>query len=69
VKWTQPEQVLAGLLQLDVAPDDIDDVDAGEQVLDESLGDHATKVYAAASALHELSPRSGAARAIRAAKE
>ncbi len=40
VEGTEPEEVLPGLLQLDVAADDIGDVDAREQVLDEALGNH-----------------------------
>ncbi len=47
---TQAQVILPRLFQLHVAPDDVDDVDAREQVLDEALGNHRSvvKVYASA---------------------
>ena len=49
VKRTQPNVVLPALFQLNVAADDVDDVDARKQVLDEALGNHVSpKVYATA---------------------
>ena len=41
VEGAQALEVLAGALELDVRTDDLDDVGAGEQFVDESLGDHA----------------------------
>jgi hypothetical protein len=41
VERAQAQVVLAGLFQRYRAPDDIDDVDARQQILDESLRDHA----------------------------
>ncbi len=40
MKRAEAEKVLAALFELHGAPDDVDDVDAGEQVLDETLRNH-----------------------------
>jgi len=40
VEGAQALVVDAGLLQVDMAPHHVDDVDAGQQVMDEALGDH-----------------------------
>ena len=42
VEGAQPREIGAALLQLDVARDDIDDVDAVQKVLLEAFGDHGT---------------------------
>ena len=40
MKRAQPLVVYAGLLELDVATHDFDDVDAGQEILDEGEGNH-----------------------------
>ena len=44
VERAQPGEVHPGPAQVDLAPDDLDDIDAGQQVLDECVRDHDTSL-------------------------
>ena len=41
----QAKEILAALFELHMTADDVDDVDAGEQVLDEALRDHGSRKF------------------------